>query len=78
MIIILDTFSENDTKERKRILLKFLLGNPQEQSTLFNQIINKELIKYKNFMMQDNNDFDEYNKQLNKTIYNSKIKEIFR
>lgn len=76
MIIILDTYSEDSTKERKRTLLKFLLGNPKEQSILFNQIINNELIKYTKFMTESNNEFDDYNKHLNKIIYNSKIKEI--
>jgi hypothetical protein len=64
-------------KERKRTLLTFLLGKPEEQPTLFRQIINKELIKMKEFINSiKDSELYENTSQLNDEIYNSKLKEI--
>ncbi len=67
-----------DNKERKRTLLTFLLAKPEEQSTLFKQIVYKELIKMKEYLAEASKDVDlyDYTKQLNEEIYNSKIKAI--
>ncbi len=68
----MSTITNVDTKDRKRTLLKFLLGKPHEQPKLFRQIINDELLKRKAFY--DN--INESDLQINKTIINSKLKEI--
>ncbi len=67
-----------EPNNRKRTLLKFLLGSPNEQPALFKQIINDELQKRKEFFEQANPEFKEYNEQLNDMIYQSKLKEVER
>jgi hypothetical protein len=64
-------------KERKRALLTFLLSKSEDQSTLFRQIINKELDKMKEFM-DDAKKSEFYNNtlQINEDLYNAKLKEI--
>jgi hypothetical protein len=74
--IKMNTNTSNDS--RKKTLLKFLLGKPEEQSTLFRQIINSELVKRKEFMEDLDPQFAQYNAELNDSIYNSKLKEIER
>jgi len=64
-------------KERKHTLLTFVLGKPEEQPALFRQIINKELIKMKEFMEEaKNTEFYEHTLKLNEELYNCKLKEI--
>ncbi len=64
-------------KERKRTLLTFLLGKPEEQPALFRQIINKELVKMKEFMDEvKKSELYDYTLQINEDLYNSKLKEI--
>ncbi len=66
-------------KERKRTLLTFLLGTPEEQPVLFHQIINKELIKMKEFIEEaKKSELYEFTEILNEELYNSKLKEIER
>jgi hypothetical protein len=72
---------ETDSKNRKRTLLKFLLGTPTEQPILFRQIINHELLKHKDYINNNsdlNSNYKEYNEQLREMIYNSKLKEVER
>ncbi len=68
---------EMDPKNRKRTLLKFLLGKPDEQPILFRQIINYELIKHKQ-IQDEASEFKDYNDELKEQIYNSKLKEVER
>ena len=63
---------------RKRTLLKFLLGTPEEQTILFKKIIYEELDKRKEFFNTQNMDFKEYTDQLNDMLYESKLKEVTR
>jgi hypothetical protein len=65
-------------KERKRELLTFLFAKPKEQSTLFHAIINKELVKMKEFMDSRSKDeeLQKYNKQLDYMIYESKVEGV--
>ncbi len=62
-----------DPHNRKRTLLKFLLGSPEEQPILFRKIIYDELDKRKEFMKNADPNFNEYNEQLNEMIYKSKL-----
>jgi hypothetical protein len=67
-----------DAHERKRTLLTFLFAKSEDQSNLFKDIIIKELNKMKEFYSIASKDTElfDYTKQLNKEIYNSKIKAI--
>lgn len=70
--------TKNIQESRKKNLLKFLLGKPEEQSSLFRQIINSELLKRKQYMQDQTPEFIQYNVKLNEDIYNCKLKEIER
>ncbi len=63
---------------RKKTLLRFLLGKPEEQSKLFREIINNELLKRQAFMKDANPLFAQYDAELSEMIYNSKLKEVGR
>jgi hypothetical protein len=64
-------------KERKRTLLTFLLGKSEEQPALFREIINKELLKMKEFMDDaKNTEFYDNTLQINEDLYNAKLNEI--
>ncbi len=69
---------ENSHKQRKKELLTFLFAKPDEQTILFRQIINKELIKMKEHMDSRSKDelLQQYNKELDKMIYEGKLKGI--
>ena len=64
--------------ERKRELLTFLFAKPKDQPVLFRAIINKELIKMKEFMDSRSKDevLQEYNKRLDYMIYEGKLKGV--
>ena len=64
--------------ERKRELLTFLFAKPKDQSVLFHAIINKELVKMKEFIDSRSKDeeLQKYNKQLDYMIYEGKLKGI--
>ena len=71
------SLQQNPYNERKRTLLKFVLGTPEEQQTLFRDIIYKELDERKKFMDYKQDDtIKEYNNKLNEMIYNNKISAI--
>ncbi len=68
-----------DNKMRKREILTFLFSKPEQQSDLFQKIINKDLVKMKKLTEKS----DDPNLQictdfLNEEIYNSKLAEIKR
>jgi hypothetical protein len=65
-----------DPHNRKRTLLKFLLGSPEEQPVLFRKLIYDELDKRKEYMKGFNPEFNEYNLQLSEMIYNSKLNAV--
>lgn len=69
---------ENTSNDRKKELLTFLFAKPKDQPKLFRQIINKELIRMKEHMDTRPKDelLQQYNKQLDEMIYQSKIKGI--
>jgi len=64
--------------ERKRELLTFLFAKPKDQSALFHAIINKELIKMKEYMDSRSKDeeLQKYNNRLDKMFYESKMAGI--
>ncbi len=71
------TIVELDNKLRKREILTFLFSKPDDQSKLFQKIINKDLLRMKQLMepnpdpnLQICTDF------INEEIYQSKLKEI--
>jgi hypothetical protein len=70
------TSIEMDTYNRKRTLLKFILGKPEEQSALFYNIIYNELDKYKEYFNNQNPELKEYTEQFNNMLYESKLKEV--
>jgi hypothetical protein len=75
------TIVELDNKQRKREILTFLLSKPEEQSKLFEKIINKDLIRMKQIL--DSNKDSDPNLQIctdfiNEDIYQCKLREIKR
>ena len=64
--------------ERKKELLNFLLAKPIDQPKLFNIIINKHLIKIKEYMdkRSNNEELTVQNKMLDNMIYKGKIDMI--
>jgi hypothetical protein len=68
----------NTNYNRKKTLLKFLLGNQQEQPALFQAIIYNELEKRKKFMNELNPEYNKHNDELSEIIYTSKLKEVER
>ncbi len=70
--------TNDDYKSRKKELLTFLLAKQVEQPKLFREIINKELNKIKKYIEERSKDekLINYNKILDKMIYESKLKEI--
>jgi hypothetical protein len=64
--------------DRKRELLTFLFAKPKDQPALFNAIINKELVKMKEYMEErsNNDEFKIYNTQLDNIIYEGKLKGV--
>ena len=64
--------------ERKRELLTFLFAKPKDQSVLFRAIINKELIKMKEFMDSRSKDeeLQRLNEKLDYMIYEGKLKGV--
>ncbi len=67
-----------ETNDRKKELLTFLFASAKEHPKLFRSIINKELVKLKEYMeiYSEDEQLKIYNNQINETIYQSKLKEI--
>jgi hypothetical protein len=73
------TIVETDNKMRKRDLLTFLFAKPENQSELFQKIINKDLVRMKKLTEKsDDTHLQICTDFLNKEIYNSKLLEIKR
>ncbi len=64
--------------ERKKELLTFLFAKPEEKSQLFRSIINKDFMKMKEYMNTylEDEELKKYNNELNKMIFESKLKGI--
>ena len=73
------TIVELDNKQRKREIVTFLFAKPEDQSKLFQQIINKDLLRMKQLTIPSSDtNLQVCTKFINEEIYQSKLKEIKR
>jgi hypothetical protein len=73
------TIVELDNKQRKREMLNFLFAKPENQSELFRQIINKDLIRMKQLTEKSEDpNLQICTDYLNEDIYQCKLREIKR